>query len=188
MTQIAIIRAVGGLTFDATFEESHQSDLEVTDNPVESGVTISDHAYMKPQRLTISAGVSNSPIKVSANDPFAADYGRHVKAYELLQELQRNAEPFDVQTGLKLYSNMICSSLTPAQDKDTPSVLVFTAALREVLIVNTQTTTYAPRKAGATNRQASAKNKKGEQQTATTDETTKKKSLVARLKDAFTGK
>jgi hypothetical protein len=31
--QVAIIRSMGGLVFDAVFEETHEADLEVTDNP-----------------------------------------------------------------------------------------------------------------------------------------------------------
>lgn len=179
---------LGWYVFDAVFEESHQSDLEVTDNPVETGVVVSDHAYMKPLQLTLSAGVSDTPLdgygggyqvvdgalsggkfdfwsRSAPNDKFASDSGRAKRAFELLTELQRKAEPFDVQTGLKLYQNMICTSIRTKQDKDTANVLVFEATLREVLIVNTRSVKYTPKaKKGATNRQTTPKQNAGEQQ------------------------
>lgn len=162
--EVAILRQMGGLTFDAVFRESHNSDLEVTENPCETGVSISDHAYMKPQHLTLQAGVSDSVMRLRGSDQFAAAQSRCQRAYELLQQLQAAAEPFTVQTGLKLYSNMVIKSLRADQDAHSAKVLDFTAELREIIIVSTQTVKYPARKAGATKRQASAPKNAGEQQ------------------------
>lgn len=186
--QVAIIRSMGGLVFDAVFEETHEADLEVTDNPVETGVVVSDHAFMKPLRVKISAGVSDTPLAVVTDDPFASDAGRSRRAFELLTELQKRAEPFDLQTGLKLYENMVCTSIRTSQDKDSSGALLFTAELREVIIVYTQVVTYPPRKPGATKRQAGPKKDKGEQQGKEVTEKPKKQSLSKKLVDAIGGK
>lgn len=184
---VAIIRSMGGLAFDAVFEETHEADLEVTDNPVETGVVISDHAFMKPLRVKISAGVSDTPLADITDDPFASDAGRARRAFDLLTELQKRAEPFDLQTGLKLYENMVCSSIRTSQDKDSSGALLFTAELREVIIVYTQVVTYPPRKKGATKRQAGPKKDKGEQQGKEVTEKPKKQSLSKKLADAIGG-
>lgn len=201
--QVAIIRSMGGLVFDAVFEETHESELEVTDNPVETGAVVSDHAFMKPLKVTLSAGVSDTSLKYwqsaggtgqdawtkqDGDDPFASDSGRVRRAYELLTELQALAEPFDVQTGLKLYSNMVCTSIRTSQDKETAGALLFTATLREVIIVYTQVVSYPPRKAGTTKRQAGAKKDKGEQQGKEVTEPPKKQSLGKKLLAAAGGK
>jgi hypothetical protein len=78
--------------------------------------------------------------------------------------LQKRAEPFAVQTGLKLYENMVCTSIRTSQDKGSSGALLFTAELREVIIVNTETVAYRNPKPGATARQASPKKHTGEQQ------------------------
>ncbi len=174
---VAVIRSMGSFVFDAVFEETHEADLEVTDNPVETGVVVSDHAFMKPLRLSISAGVSDTPLAAVTDDPFASDAGRSRRAFEVLTELQRRAEPFAVQTGLKLYENMVITSIRTSQDKDTSGALFFTASLREVIIVYTQVVTYPPRKAGATKRQAGPKKDKGEQQGKEVTNESKKKKL-----------
>jgi len=186
--QVAIIRSMGGLVFDAVFEETHEADMEVTDNPVETGVVVSDHAFMKPLRVMLSAGVSDTPLAVVTDDPFASDAGRSRRAFELLTELQKRAEPFDLQTGLKLYENMVCTSIRTSQDKDSSGALLFTAELREVIIVYTQVVTYPPRKPGATKRQAGPKKDKGEQQGKEVAEKPKKQSLSKKLADAIGGK
>lgn len=185
--QVAIIRSMGGLVFDAVFEETHESELDVTDNPVETGVVVSDHAYMKPVRISLSAGVSDTPLSASVNDLFASDAGRSRRAFELLTDLQKQAEPFDLQTGLRLYKNMICTSIRTSQDKDSSGALLFTADLREVLVVYTQVVKYPPRKAGATKRQAGAKKEKGEQQGKEVAEPVKKQSLVKKLSATLGG-
>lgn len=186
--QVAIIRSMGGLVFDAVFEETHEAELEVTDNPVETGVVVSDHAFMKPLKVTLSAGVSDTPLVVATDDTFASDSGRSKRAYELLAELQKRAEPFDLQTGLKLYQNMICTSIRTSQDKDSDGALLFTASIREVIIVYTQVVQYPPRKAGATKRQAGAKKDKGEQQGTEVIDKPKKQSLGKKLMDSIGGK
>lgn len=210
--QVAIIRSMGGLVFDAVFEETHEADLEVTDNPVETGVVVSDHAFMKPLRVKISAGVSDTPLKGwgggyqvsqgalvgggsgegkdfwarnAPSDPFASDAGRSRRAFELLTELQRRAEPFAVQTGLKLYENMVCTSIRTSQDKDSSGALLFTAELREVIIVNTETVKYPPRKPGATKRQAGPKKHKGERQGKEVTSEAQKEKLRGSLANAL---
>lgn len=187
LQQIAVIRSMGGLVFDAVFEETHESDLEVTDNPVETGVVVSDHAYMKPLRVKISAGVSDARLDIFSADPFASSAGRSRRAFELLTELQKKAEPFDLQTGLKLYKNMVCTSIRTSQDKDSSAALLFTAELREVIIVNTKVVAYKKTKAGATARQASPTADSGKQQVKEATGTPKKQSLAAKLKQTMTG-
>lgn len=144
---VAILRSMGGLVFDAVFEESHLSELEVTDNPVETGVVVSDHAFMLPYRCRLVAGVSDTPLKNIPGDQFASSYSRSYRAFQLLNTLQVSAEPFDVVTGLRLYKNMICAKIHAEQDKDSAHILYFIAELREVIIVGTKTVTYSPRQA-----------------------------------------
>lgn len=138
---VTIHRAIGEMTFDATFQESHASDLEVTDKPIETGSLVSDHAFMKPLRVEITAGVSDI-LTPSGNPAYGGGSGRAQTAFQLLTDLQKSAEPFIVQTGLKVYENMVCESIRAAQDTFSAHILYFTASLREVLIVETQSTTY----------------------------------------------
>lgn len=169
--------------FDAVVRESHTSELQVTDNPVETGVVVSDHAFMLPAKLEIEACVGDVWLRMRdagkgtelkpVNTDFAwltpapgegSGASRSATAYQLMIGLQRSAEPFSVQTGLKLYQNMLITSLSADQDKDTSSSLCFRASLREILRVNTQTIVYPPRAPGKTARQAAPKATSGEKQ------------------------
>lgn len=164
---VAVIRRVGALIFDATFSEQHEWSLEITDSPIETGATISDHAYMLPDRVTISAGVSDTPLHIPFSDIFNdGSSKRSVKALDVLRDLMKSAEPFSVQTGLRLYDNMVCKRISFGQDADTANALIFVAELRAVEITQTQTVSYPPRKSGSPTNQASPVHEHGEHQAA----------------------
>lgn len=147
------------LTFDAVIRESHTAELSVTDNPVETGVVLSDHAYMQPLKLSIEGAFSDSPmyqehtgggLGVIVNGDgikAAADNGqaRSANAWAVLTKLQAMAVPFDVQTGLKLYKDMLITRLSVDQDKDTVGALFFTADLRQIQYATSQAVEYPPR-------------------------------------------
>jgi hypothetical protein len=171
---VAIIRKFGGFVFDATFSEDHDSTTNFTNNPVEDGSVMTDHAQDMPRTLRIQAGVQlisparfhNSSVQGATVDTSAEGAGdvftangqasRPQTAWTYLEGLRTAHEPFDVQTGLKLYTNVMVAHLSNTWTDDLGN-LVFTAELREVDIRNTLTTKFAPRK-------AKPKSDKGQQQ------------------------
>lgn len=50
-------RSIGKITLDVVTIEDHQSDLSITENPIESGAAIADHAVIQPKRVTINGVV-----------------------------------------------------------------------------------------------------------------------------------
>lgn len=157
-----VVRNMAGYVFDSVFVETHHSDQTITDSPVETGVSISDHKFMQPRRLTIRAGVSDTPIhaswydadwKLSPPDSDAFSQGafggqnvrRSVTAWQIMLALQSMDGVFDVQTGLELYHNMQIEHLETEQDAKKAGALFFTADLREVQVVSTNTVLVPPR-------------------------------------------
>ena len=45
--------SVGTFTLDCQLEESHESNLVITENPMESGAVSSDHSYLEPKRYGV---------------------------------------------------------------------------------------------------------------------------------------
>lgn len=189
--QVTIIRSIGTLTFDAVLAENHQSQLEVTSNPIETGVTIQDHCFMQPLRCTVNAVVSDLKMPTGTNLYDDSSGMRARRAFEMLQKLQTDCadgllEPFDVSTGLRLYKRMICTSISATQDAETAQLLAFEAQLQQIIIASTQQTTYAelpkPR-AGKTQRQATPPKEDGNQQPKTMDE--QMKSMAASIGDTI---
>jgi hypothetical protein len=150
-------RNIGGLTFDAVISEQHVSQLQVTENPIETGVSIADHCFMMPQKVTISAVVSDIKMPSASTLYDGSPSGRVRQAFQMLQDKQSSlaANPslkdaFTVVTGLKTYQHMVITSLSATQDAETSSLLAFTAELSEILMVSTATAAYtAPKPVAA---------------------------------------
>jgi hypothetical protein len=53
----------GLLKADATIEELHSDEMEITDHPIEQGANIADHAFKHAAELILKLAWSNSPVK-----------------------------------------------------------------------------------------------------------------------------
>lgn len=129
MADSAVIRAIGGFEFEVTVTEQHVDELTITQHPVERGAAVTDHAFKNPAQLTVKAASSAS---------FEDDL---TDLYNQLLEMQASAEPIEVQTGKRLYENMLVKSLRVDTDMATENVLMVSVQLQEVILVDTLQTT-----------------------------------------------
>ena len=136
-----------GIVVDATLTESHVLSSEVTNYPVESGATISDHVQLKPLVYNMTGTISDTPIGFlvlgnignfinSVQSYFGG--GRSKEAYYAIFKLWQSRVPFTVTTNLKRYANMIFTSFVVDDDVDTSNEISFKATLQQVTIVTSQ--------------------------------------------------
>lgn len=151
----------------ATIEEMHSDEAEITDHPVEQGATISDHAFARPSEVVITCGWSNSPtvtgplnqlIGAAANaSPAiqavvgAAEFVGGVinllnggqdaitKAYQWLLTVYNTRTLLDVHTGRRPYQNMLIKSLVLTTDHRTENAMLIRVTCRQILMATTQT-------------------------------------------------
>lgn len=154
--QVTPDRSIGPFTAQVTLEELHADELVITDHPVETGAVISDHAYMRPAEVIIRAGWSESPGG-SGNgilDSVLGDVGGQLSSltsmisgssigqpremYNNMLELQRSRIPFEIQTGKRIYQNMLVRSIRVQTNKETENSIIMEVACREILVVSTQ--------------------------------------------------
>ena len=143
-------KSIGGIELDAVLNESHSNRVRLTKNPIELGSDITDHAVVEPDILTIVAQVSDTPLGTAAFgqivDLITGLFGtstsdnltRSSAAYKAMSQLMKLKEPIEVQTKLKLYQNMVITSLSVAQDKDTSRVALMNITLEEAIITESQ--------------------------------------------------
>jgi hypothetical protein len=129
-------RSIGTLTLDATMQEDHSFNGQVTDNPVEGGATVSDHVIRDPLVLTMEGVVTDSPAQF-VTGAFGAFSGRSQSAYETLVDLRNRSALIDVQTGYALYRNMVIESLRVPNDRT--SSFKFTAVLKQFEFTESET-------------------------------------------------
>lgn len=153
--QVTPTRSIGPFTAQVTIEEHHRDEMVITDHPVEDGAVISDHAFMLPSSLTIRAGWSESPTgaggglgdllgeidgRLSGLTSMTAGegLGSPREMYQNMLELQRSRIPFEIQTGKRVYQNMLVRSLDTTTDPQTENAVIMTIECREILVVTTQ--------------------------------------------------
>jgi hypothetical protein len=156
---------------DATIEEVHTDDMEITDHPVEQGASISDHAFKRPAEVVITAGWSDSPnnsgivntvlgAASNANAAVRAVIGAaeliggalnvldgsstsspSTQAYQSLVAMQQNRSLFTIYTGKRTYQNMLIKSLATTTDQRTENSAIIRITCRQILMAQTQTVT-----------------------------------------------
>ncbi len=140
-------RRVGEIDINVVINESTTDKLQITQQPVQQGASISDHAFMEPTTFSMSAYFK---------DNFGVSLA---KVYADLLTLQKSRTPFDVVTPKRIYRSMLIGSLSQTTDRNTENTLAILFTFQEVIIVNVSTTTVPrgrQRNAGTTGKTENA--------------------------------
>ena len=166
------------MIFDSVIREKHQFHIEITKNPVETGQSLSDHAYVAQVPLELEIAVSDTPFVDATGLPMhgqtwtsGQSTRRSVVAWQAILDRAASFAVFDVQTGLKLYQNMMFQDGSAEQKKDSAGILRATIQLIPVQFATTATVVYPPRGPKKTGRQAAAKNDSGKREAGEPAET-----------------
>ena len=108
------------LPIDAVLDEEYSRTLSLTEYPVESGASLVDHAFNRPNELRLTIRDGLGPATFTA-----------------LDRLKRNAVRMDVITGLDVHRGVVLDSIDASRDLRTSSILAATLHFREVEIANT---------------------------------------------------
>ncbi|HEY8356686.1 MAG TPA: hypothetical protein VIL30_04415 [Ramlibacter sp.] len=128
---IAISRAIGPVPVDIVVKESVTSELKITQQPVEFGADITDHAYVMPKRIVMDCIIGGS-LSRSGNGRLEMMAG-----WQAMKALQETRQPFTLVSGLDVHRDILIEKLEAERDQDWSSVLKFTATCLQVIIVGT---------------------------------------------------
>ena len=142
MAPIFFSPTIGPVPISVVLKEQHSASLGITEQPIETGAKVTDHAYVEPKRLSLEIADENA-----------------VATHGALLRLQESRIPFTIISGLKIYSNMLIKSIRADRDVRTSNILSGTVELQEAIIVSTAyTTTEGEDPADVSNGQAGGKN------------------------------
>lgn len=122
---------VGSVFLDATISEGHNYNSRVTSYPVETGGIISDHIINEPETLTITGIVSDTPLNILTS------FNRSVDAFNRLVRIHDLRERITVITGIKIYTNMVITSLQVPRNINSGQSLTFVIELQKIFLDNT---------------------------------------------------
>ena len=142
---------IGAISVQASITEDYEDTVEATEQPIEVGADITDHAYVKPSSLVLRCGWSNSGTQqllslaagfFAGGQMSASDYVSGI--YSQLLALQQSLQPITASTSLRKYTNLLIRSLRVTRDQRTSNALMVTATFRQIIVVSTQSTTLPP--------------------------------------------
>jgi hypothetical protein len=156
----------GMVYFDATLNETHGAQAQVTDHKVESGPNIADYIRPMPRRLSLSSIITNTPISTPQSQSrgvvgqvgtFQGQTGRTWKAVKFSGEFDRVRDvfgvlvdaalagaTFGVVTTLANYENLAITNFSVPRDASSGNALNSTIDFQEIVTVDTQTVEALP--------------------------------------------
>lgn len=120
MSVIAMSRAIGPVPISCVLTEKHDSQIEISEIPIETGARITDHAYVMPKKVTLDIADGNATATFSA-----------------LVRFQESRVPFTLVTGLTVYRNMLIKSIEADRDAAHAKILAAKVEVQEAIIVST---------------------------------------------------
>jgi hypothetical protein len=136
-----------GLKFDATPEQEYSAEVSTTDDPVEQGADVTDHARAKPTQWSGTAIVSNLPIDKLDRDTRgnfeAGSSGGYARDFfEKLVKMKDDRKLHTLITPLRIYTNMMITSLSSPTTAKLGDAIQFKIALKEIRLVQSGTATF----------------------------------------------
>jgi hypothetical protein len=162
---------INGMEFDAWLRLNHNTSLTITQHPVETGATITDHSYRNPRRFSFDIGMSDTvgfailpanltiphtplSIPLPAIPIISGDFKRSANAYNALVAMQLTRQILTLDCKYGGYDNVLIESIDVSDDYTTKNALKATVNLLEVFLVDTQLTKVStnPHATNSTNR------------------------------------
>ena len=147
--------------FDAVLRAEHVHSLRKTEQPVQSGASIADHAFDLPKRLIVDIGMSDA--MASFKDGQWTDAAtKSISAFQTLSDLKSSRVLLAVTTRLFNYENMLVEDVRAVDTARTAhglrALVVFSEALTGIVEQNPASssgeTSARPQQNGETNQGA----------------------------------
>ena len=129
---------IAGYFFDGFMQVDHTIELQTTENPVETGASIVDHAYVKPAEIVMKIMMSDVHQSLVPGQ-FTGTRFRSTNAWHVLKKLQSDRIPMSAFTRLGLYTNLLIIKLTATDTAETFRALSAEVTLKEIPVARVKT-------------------------------------------------
>ena len=147
--------------FDTIIKAEHHQQCVVTLNPVQTGASITDNAYVVPPTLTVEIAMSDAMQSYTLGQ-WANAPSKSVSAFQTLVGIQGSLTPVQLSTRLRSYSNMMITDVRVEDEARTKyglrawvtfqQILTASVAITNVSSTANQNTLSAiPQTTGSTN-------------------------------------
>lgn len=121
--------------FDTIWRADHEQDITMTQEPVQTGASITDHFFRMPARLTAEIGMSDAMASYYPGQ-FSGSPSRSVSAFQTLLAIQASGALLQVATRMRQYTNMLIHTIREEDSVDTRFGARFTVTFQEVILAD----------------------------------------------------
>lgn len=129
---------IGKLKVDIVKSFEYQYDQDVTSHPVETGFEIADHIVNKPLKLTMTVGISSSPVTWFWKNGWGTK--KFANGLQALESIRDAKQPVTIVRPEKKYDNMVMTSCRVTKHDSTKSIIYVDLSFQQIIKVTTQTT------------------------------------------------
>ena len=123
----------------------HEQRIEKTQHPVQTGASISDHAYIIPARLVLDIRMSDAIDAYYNPSTWSGSSSKSVSAYQTMLAISFSRIPLSITTGLRTYTSMIIESLAPVETSKTIGGLRMRIEFGQIFMADTSQPTISAR-------------------------------------------
>lgn len=138
--------------FDAIMRADHDQLLHPTEQPVQNGASLVDHAYLIPARVVLDILMSDA-VDVFQSGQYTSNSSKSVSAYQTMKLIQAQRLPLTLTTHLDTYQNMLIEEVRAADTVLTKAAVRMEVAFRQILLgsVSQISVSDRPQTSGQTN-------------------------------------
>lgn len=123
--------------FDTANEIEHEQNEVITENPVQTGAAINDHAYLEPPEIIADVVISDSMQSFTVGQ-WSDGPSRSVSAFQTLQALQVNRVLVSIATRLQQYDNLLIKALRAREIPETRYSLRCLIVFKQLITANVE--------------------------------------------------
>jgi hypothetical protein len=130
--------SINGGEFDALLDEERALEADAPGYPVEDGFSVSDTIILRPQTLSMTLFVTDTPVTWSNKH---GGQGWTESVIQRLEGLYFDKKPVEIVTSDKTYKNMAIQSISISKSTDAGYARQIVISFKEIRITSSKTTT-----------------------------------------------
>ena len=130
--------SIDGIEFDALLDQSMDYEADVPEYPTEKGFSVSDNISLKPETLSMTLYVSDTPVTWKSR--FGSGKGRVEKVVKQLQDLYFAKKVVTVVTSDAVFDSMAITSISYSKSADVGYAREIPISLKKIIVTESSTT------------------------------------------------
>lgn len=130
--------SIDGIEFDVLLDQSMDYEADVPEYPTEKGFSVSDNISLKPETLSMTLYVSDTPVTWKSR--FGSGKGRVEKVVKQLQDLYFAKKVVTVVTSDAVFDSMAITSISISKSADVGYAREIPISLKKIIVTESSTT------------------------------------------------